>query len=293
VASPSSTLVDLVLRGAGRLSRGRSLPEEVARKAEKPDDPAPRFLGRDVSVEELTLRGLRCYRLSPASAVDRSDRHVLYLHGGSYTFEISPIHWWNLGRLVRATGATFTVVIYTLAPAATADGTVAAVAALGSDLAGEHPGLVIAGDSAGGGMALAAAQALVSAGVTSVQRLVLIAPWLDVTMTDPALDAIESKDVMLRRDSLIAAGALYAGDLDPSDPRVSPIHGSMAGLPPTTVLVGTHDLLLADARAFVAKAGAAGVDVALHEQAGAQHVYPLLPTREGKAGRALLVEALR
>lgn len=142
-------------------------------------------------------------------------------------------------------------------------------------------------------MALATAQQLVAGGVTTVRRLLLIAPWLDVTMTDPALDAIEPTDVMLRRDHLRDAGRLYAGALDPADPLASPIHGPMAGLPPATVVVGTHDMLAADARRFARVAGDAGVAVDLHEEPGAQHVYPFLPTPEGRRGRSILVDALR
>lgn len=292
MASPSSTCVDLTLR-AVKLIRRRfgpaSLLEEVERKASKPSDPSPRFVGKGVAIEETALQGVRTYRLSPAAP---SGTHVLYLHGGSYTFEISPIHWWALGRLVRDSRATFVVPIYPLAPSSTADATVASMTAIATELAAAHPGLVVAGDSAGGGMALAVAEQLVAAGITSVRRVALLSPWLDVTMTDPAMEPLVAKDLMLTREDLRDAGGLYAGALDPRDPRVSPLHGELAGLPPLTVFCGTHDILLADARALRERAEAAGVPVDLQEVPGAQHAYPLLPTREGKAARAHLVRAL-
>lgn len=288
--SPSSRCVDLLLRASRRLAGERTIQDEVDRKTAKPASAAPRFTGRGVAIEELSLHGVACYRLTPTNP---SGRHVLYAHGGSYTLEISPIHWWNLGKLVRGTGATFTVPIYPLAPHSTADQTIAAVTAIATDLAAAESHLVIAGDSAGGGMALAVAQQLVAGGITSVRRLILIAPWLDATMTDPALDAIVPKDLILRRQGLLDAGLLYAGALDPRDPRVSPIYGSMTALPPITMFCGTHDMLLADARALIAKAEAAGVPVDFHQATGGQHVYPFLPTREGKRARAELMRVLR
>lgn len=293
MSSPSSRLVDLILRGARRaasIGGARTLQEQVDRKAAKPASPAPRGVGKRVAIEEVTLHGLPCYRLTPERP---SGQHVLYLHGGSYTFEISPAHWWNLGNLARSAGATFTVVIYPLAPSSTADRTVPLVTALAADLAAQHTGLIVAGDSAGGGMALAVAQQLVASGAPPLRGLVLISPWLDVTMSDPAIDPIVPKDVMLDRQSLIDAGRLYAGPLDPADPLASPIHGEVAGLPPITMFCGSHDLFVVDNRAFAATARAAGVAVDYSEAPGGQHVYPLLPTREGKAARAHLTSVLR
>jgi triacylglycerol lipase len=100
------------------------------------------------------------------------------------------------------------------------------------------------GDSAGGGMALAIAQLLVSRGTPTPSRMVLISPWLDVTMTNPAIASID--DPILRTASLRTAGQRWAGDLSPTDPLVSPLYGSLAGLPPTAVYCGNMDLLAAD-----------------------------------------------
>jgi acetyl esterase/lipase len=100
------------------------------------------------------------------------------------------------------------------------------------------------GDSAGGGMALAVAQLLVRRGAPTPSRMVLISPWLDVTLSNPAIASID--DPVLRAVSLRDAGRLWAGDLSLTDPLVSPVYGSLAGLPPTAVYCGNLDLLAAD-----------------------------------------------
>jgi triacylglycerol lipase len=100
------------------------------------------------------------------------------------------------------------------------------------------------GDSAGGGMALAVAQLLVSRGDATPSHTVLISPWLDVTLSNPAISTIS--DPVLRTASLRNAGQQWAGDLSPNDPLVSPPYGSLAGLPPTAVYCGNLDLLAAD-----------------------------------------------
>ena len=93
-------------------------------------------------------------------------------------------------------------------------------------------------------MALALAQLLVSRGDPTPSHMVLISPWLDVTMTNPAIASID--DPVLRISSLQRAGRQWAGDLPLTDPWVSPVYGSLAGLPPTAVYCGNLDLLAAD-----------------------------------------------
>jgi monoterpene epsilon-lactone hydrolase len=266
------------------------MQDQVDRKAAKPASPVPKWTGKDVTVTKTLIQGVTCYTLTPNNP---SGQHVLYLHGGSYTFEISPIHYWSLGRVARESLATFTIVIYPLAPTSTADQTVPVVVALATELSAAYPDLIIAGDSAGGGMTLAVAERLVAAGVTTIKRIILISPWLDVTMTNPTQDSIVPRDLMLDRQGLIDAGLLYAGPLDPFDPLVSPVYGEVTGLPPITMFGGTNDMLLADAHFLVTKAKEAGVPMDFYEQAGGQHAYPLLPTREGKAARTYLAEVLK
>ena len=244
----------------------------------------PRLLSRLVAITVTTRQGWRCYELTPRRGPAGS-APVLYLHGGAYVFEISLFHWLALAQLVSTARVPVLVPIYPLAPLSTAAETVATAARIATDLVeASDPGTVtVMGDSAGGGLALAVAQQLRDAAVAPLRRVVLIAPWLDVSMTEPDSAAIDPYDAMLHGPGCAEAGRIYAGDLPVDDPRVSPIHGDLTGLPPITVFSGTHDILHPEARRLVTLAQEAGVAIDHHVLAEGQHAYPLYPMREGLA----------
>jgi len=221
---------------------------------------------------------------------------VVYLHGGSYTYEITPFHWRLVRSLALAAPAEFDVPIYPLAPRSTAASTVLAMTELLEGLTREVGAerVTVMGDSAGGGMALALAQQLRDRRGQQPARVILISPWLDVTVSDPRQRDIEPRDRMIGIEGLRECGRLYAGDLDARDPRVSPLFGDLRDLPPITVFSSTDDILNADARALLARAQAAGVDLDYHEAEGMQHVYPILPlVPEGREAREVMVHRLR
>jgi len=253
-----------------------------------------RSIVRDLNVEARRDGSSTIYTMSPQGA--KPSQVVLYLHGGSYTFEISPFHWKLLRQLVTATPAIVIVPIYTLAPQSTAAQTVPAMTDLAQEVIKEHGAdrVTLMGDSAGGGMALAVAQQLRDRQTEQPSRIGLIAPWLDVTLTDPRQRQIEPRDRMLSFGSLAECGRLYAGALDVRDPMVSPLYGDMRGLAPIDIWTGSYDILNVDAHRLVDAARAADVDVTLHEHVGMQHAYPLLPlVTEGREARDQLVRLVR
>ncbi|WP_234534801.1 alpha/beta hydrolase fold domain-containing protein [Streptomyces shenzhenensis] len=111
-------------------------------------------------------------------------------------------------------------------------------------------------------------------GLPPPRHLVLFAPWLDAGLTNPGVADVVARDPMLDVVGLRYAGRLWAGALPLDSPQVSPGGGDPRGLPPTTVIVGTRDIFLADCRDFAARARAAGVDVTLLEGTDGFHVYP-------------------
>jgi epsilon-lactone hydrolase len=110
-----------------------------------------------------------------------------------------------------------------------------------ADVASEagEGGVSIMGDSAGGGLALAVAQQFGRSASTALRRLILIAPWLDITLDEAAWDADVPRDAMLDRPGLREAGRLYRGELSETDPRVSPLNGDLSQLPPISLFTGT------------------------------------------------------
>ncbi|WP_433781546.1 alpha/beta hydrolase fold domain-containing protein [Actinomycetospora sp. CA-101289] len=245
----------------------------------------PRWLRTRADVTVSEVAGWPVYDVGPRGG--SPSRRVLYLHGGAYVAEVVLHHWLFVARLAAATDSRVRVPIYPLAPTATADRVVPAVTDLAADLvdtAGPAD-TVLMGDSAGGGLALAAAQGLRDRGVPAPAHTVLISPWLDVGLGDPAIAATERRDPMLAVAGLRAAGDLYRGDLAADDPVVSPLHGDLDGLGPVTVFSGTRDVLHPDAERFADVARAAGVPLRYRPAPEMLHVYPLLPIPEARAAR--------
>ena len=145
-------------------------------------------------------------------------------------------------------------------------------------------------------MALSLALRLAKSGGPQPGKLALFAPWLDVTMADPAIEAVEPHDIMLKIGTLRSCGKMFAGERDPGSAECSPLYTStdeLALLPPTRIWTGRHDLFIIDSRTFTGKLRDAGVDAKLYEYEAAPHVFmAVVPTREAKDTLALLSEFL-
>lgn len=133
----------------------------------------------------------------------------------------------------------------------------------------------LAGDSAGGGLALAAAYRLRSGGETLPRAIVLSSPWLDVTMSNPQARLNQSIDSMLSLRGLARGAEPYAAGADPRDPLISPIFGEPSGLPPMQIHVGTRELFLWDCREWQARCRQSGVPCELIEVPGGFHDFPM------------------
>ncbi|MFD4407064.1 alpha/beta hydrolase [Nocardia sp. NPDC058499] len=273
-----------------RLSRKRGMDTaEKARvaMAEPPGDHAPpRGLRRRYSIACRTVGGFPSYTVMPRAGRE-SGAAVIYLHGGSFFREISWWHWRFIGRLAAA-GHRVEVPIYPLAPRHTYRDARPYLTEVYRDVLSEFDParVVVAGDSAGGTLALTLAQSLPETGLPAPARLILLSPCLDMRLSNPEIDRVEAVDPWLARPGLLEAGRVWAGGDALGLPELSPINGPLDGLPPTDLYMGTHDILHPDARLFAERAGSA---VRFTEVAGAFHVYPLVPVPEaGPAIRAIL-----
>lgn len=297
MASFLSKLAPLVitLRGSKRgFSSARRTLDKVARLQRKPRSfEPPAKLSKTHDVTRRDVDGWPIYEVSPLGVP--TTKRVLYLHGGCYVFEIDPVHWTLIGKIAAEAGVTVVVPIMPLAPVGTASVVVPRVADLAASLI-EQVGaenVSIAGDSSGGGMSLAVAMTLRDRELPPLHATVLIAPWLDISGTDPMLAEIAPRDPWLAVPGTHAAGGLYRAELGEGDWRVSPIHGDLTGLGPIIMFSGTRDIVHADALRFLPLAAAAGLALDYHQGEGMIHNYPILPMPEGDAARAVIVEAVR
>jgi acetyl esterase/lipase len=251
----------------------------------------PGGLARRHEVSMRRIDGFDCHTVQPRGR--RAVRTVVYLHGGSYTRAIAPQHWRLIAHLADA-GIRVQVPHYGLAPAHTYREAYPFVTAVYRQaLADDDPGRVaVVGDSAGGGLALGLAQTLGEQNLPLPERLVLISPWLDLALANPAIPKAEATDPWLTSTYLRASGRAWCGGDAPSEPRLSPINGPLAPLPVTDVYIGTRDLLYPDIQRFARQAAAAGAEVNLTVCQGAVHVYPLVPAPEGRAAARAIVQSL-
>ncbi|MGA7055629.1 MAG: alpha/beta hydrolase fold domain-containing protein [Mycobacterium sp.] len=208
-------------------------------------DHPPSFTVSGLDVQRDDFAGQSVYVICSGHP---SGKYVVALHGGAYVVQPTINHWSAYAAIVRRTNATVIAPIYPLAsnPQGRAQNVIPDMADLISAQMALHgaDNVSVYGDSAGGGMALSVAQLLVSRGKPTPSHVVLISPWLDITMSNPAIASIN--DPVLRSASLRKAGQQWAGDLPLTHPWVSPINGSLAGLPPTAVYCGSLELLAAD-----------------------------------------------
>jgi len=291
----ASRALPTLLRFTGRTrqyANAQSAREHIEQRALRPQPygPPPR-LPSTLAVRVQRRSGWPIYTLTPKSGVPA--RTVVYLHGGAWVNEITSQHWQLAAQVAAEAHAKVLVPIYPLLPFATAADVVPPIVPLVMENMSAHYDVCLAGDSAGGQIALSAALLLRDDHGVVIPRTVLISPVLDASLTNPLINAVEPTDPWLGREALSVFAERWRGDLPVTDPRVSPLAADLTGLGPLTIFSGTRDILNPDARLLAEKAAAAGVDVDYHEQPGLMHVYPLTPTPEGRAARAMIVERLR
>lgn len=282
-----SRLMDQLVLLSGRRKWWASsavVQERTRRLALRPAPHHPVRLGRSVRVDLRFAEGWTVYHLEPARG--SVQHHVVFLHGGAYVHEIVGSHWKFVGDLVDKANTHCVVPIYPLAPRGTAGEVVPVTGRIVSELMKAHgpQKVTVIGNSAGGGLSLAAAQWLRDNGHPQPHALILICPGVDGTLTR-CTPAIADRDVMQDLPGMIEAFRLYAGDLDVTHPFVSPLHGNLEGLAPMLLFTGTHDLYHPDIVALANHAARAGVSVEMHVRNGLPHNYPLLPTPEGREAR--------
>lgn len=266
----------------------------ILKDRKRVDETPPAGLKKRFSVTRRTVHGSPWYVLGPLARHDNI-RHVLYFHGGAHCMEMTRQHWQFLAELVSITGCVVHVPIYPLAPEHTHRDAFAMLDELYRALVNEVPpeSLVFMGDSSGGGFALAYAQRLLDSGRTQPRDILLISPWLDLTMQSSQPLASEIDDPWLDVPGMVSAASWWAGERDVGDPHISPLFGPLSGLGRITLLVGTREILFGDALALLNLAEKEGVEINWIEGNGLIHVWPLLPIAEAIQGRNLIADLLR
>ena len=212
------------------------------------------------------------------------DRVVLYLHGGGYVMGSLVSHQDLVARISKAANARVLYIDYRLGPEhpfpAAVEDAVAAYRWLLSEGA-RSSRIAISGDSAGGGLTVAAMVSLRDEGDPLPAAAVCISPWVDLEGSGKSMTSNADVDPMVQKQSLDDMAKAYLGGADPKSPLAAPLHADLKGLPPILIQVGTHETLLDDSTRLAQVARGAGVDVSIEKAEGMFHVWhafaPMLP----------------
>ena len=277
-------------RYAGAADDREKFIEYIQRMRRLDQKTPPRFLRKLMKITEQQVHGFPMYLLS--SHEGRNNKVLLYFHGGAYN--IGPLipQWTRMRDLVEKYHCTVALLDYPKSPdyqcGKTLDICMEAYDRLSMAFGKDNISLI--GDSAGGGLALSLSMLRKAKGKSLPQRLILISPWLDVSMSHNEIPDFEPLDLSLDPIGLKVQGKYYAGDLDLQDPMVSPVFGDMTDQPPMDVFVGTHELFYPDCRDFCEKYKAQGVTMHAYEEM--QHDWVMMPTPEGDQAIAEIIEIL-
>ncbi len=265
--------------GTDRQSYERSL-REMLNHAEPPY--RLNYKRFSVDVKEKVSDGMVCYVLNSENKTNVNK--AMYFHGGAYVYQPNLDHWRFLNKLSKSTGTEIWVPVYPKIPFHDADFAYKSLMRLYGEFSGtvEEGKVILMGDSSGGGLVLGLAQRIRDMRGKQPADLVMISPWLDVSVSSPEINEIAPRDKILYPDTLRVCGEFWAGGRDLKDPAVSPLYGDLEGLGRMTVFIGTNDILYADAHALSKKAKECGISVDFNEKEGMAHVYPLWPIPEAK-----------
>ncbi len=295
--SMQSRLLKLFLRTV-KLNKMWKLTGEELRKSvlekQKSESPEPpkSFVGRyNVTRKETPLGG--CYQMKPLGMVGK--KHILYLHGGGYVYGISSIHWEFLGKLADALDCTITVPLYPLAPEYNHQEVFQMLLPIYEEVCTgiNQEDLVLMGDSAGGGIALALAQLLKQMHLPQPGNIILLSPVLDMTFSNPEIVDMEGCDLIVATPALRDIAQWYRGGREIAHPLVSPIYGDLEGLGEVSLFIGTHEVLCPDARRLKKMMDEKRISIGYYEYPGMLHVWPLFFLPESKKAVSEIIEIIR
>lgn len=239
-------------------------------------------------IRHATIGGVECDWVVPKNC-DES-RVLLFLHGGAYLMGSSKTHRTMVSHIAKAAGVRALLPNYRLAPedpfpAGLEDCLTVYRKLLDGEVAPQK--LVIAGDSAGGGMTMATLLSLRDAGDAMPAAACLLSPWLDLAAEGESVKTRSQQDPWFKAVDMPKTAAHYCLDDQIRDPLVSPLYGDMTGLPPMLIQVGDHEILLSDSTRVTEKISAVGGQITLQVWPEMWHVFQFFVGKMPESKRAI------
>lgn len=223
-----------------------------------------------------------------------SDFVIFYIHGHNFWSNPSKLHFKFYKKLADLIGAPLVLPVYPKAPAhhvaEVQEMLVNRYLYMINEKGVDPQNIIIAGDAAGGGLALSLLQRMKYQALPMPKQAILLCPWLDLTNTNPDMEEAQKGDPLLKIETLAAQAREYAGDVDLTSPAVSPLYGDLKGLPPISVFCGTHDILSVDAAELERIADEQELDVNVYLFPNQVHFFMGLPIPEAREALEIIAE---
>jgi len=248
----------------------------------------PKSIYKKHQVRIYEVMGRKCVNVKSAQS---PAKHIMYFHGGAYSAQPTKPHWSLVDYMLTNAPLEVTFVNYPLAPEHKCPQTIEmAKAAYKAAFTGSTQEIILMGDSAGGGLAMAMAQVIERENILpKPDKIVLLSPWLDISMGDKLPEALEESDPVLDKDTLKEAGVNYAGDTDTKDFRCSPIYGKFTGEWQIAVFTGTYDILNYQANKLKDMINDSE-KLSFYEYEEMLHVWMLFPIPEARDAKEQIME---
>lgn len=273
----SSIFSKIIIKGLQLQNYGWAMGSVAEQRARQAGAARVFRLPKGMQLEHLKINDIPAVLIEPEKS---EEGVILYLHGGAYALGSIDSHLEFLSRLALATQQKVVAIDYRLAPEhpfpAALEDAIAAYRWLIQHRFSPSR-IAIAGDSAGGGLALSTLIALRDSGEPLPVCGIFLSPWLDLTLSGESMQTKASSDPLLTPHLLSVYAGYYAGDNKKDLFLISPLFADAKGLPPLLFHTGTDEILLDDSIRFIEKARKAGVDVTLRTWEGLFHVFQMIP----------------
>ena len=291
MSSIQAKAINVVLRVLSMKRSVNRMRERVENGDRTYTEPSQR-LHRKHTITKRELNGHLVWTMAPKE--NACAKHIIYLHGGAYVNSFAPQHWTLMSKLVQALNCTITAPNYPHAPEYYVHDVFALMLPLYNELAANAgaQNITLMGDSSGGGISLALAQRLRDDGLAQPGHVILLSPWLDASLSNPEIAEFDKIDPFLGVAGLTYGGQVYARDVDPQSWLVSPVYGSLKGLAPISLFIGTRDILYPDCRKLKERAKAEDVRINYREYDGMVHNWMLGPMPEARQAIKEIVEII-
>ena len=292
----STSIQDKIVKlcfNAMKLNRPFHSNKEVALFFEKQQKVNRQALKLPKTKSKIAFETIAGFPVYTVNSEYKSEKAIIYLHGGAYVYQPFLQHWNMLDRVSLSSKLPIIVPVYPKTPEYHFDTAYNYLEQVYRQAALKYRHIIFMGDSAGGGFALGFAQYCQRIGLPQPDKLILISPWIDLSMSNPDIEKYKKADVFLSVSKLRHIAEKWAGETNLSDYRLSPLHGNLDDLPPITIFVGTHEVFLPDIRVLKARLLSANNLLHYYEKEKMLHTYPLFPIPEAKEAQNIIIEELK